>query len=204
MAQFSDTDSVTSKALIQDLDGGPEHLQILNESKVAIRLAARKHRAAYACFVAMDPQTWEDPACDLDLYEEVSEVDNQIMNICLAVSLWSKEIVEACDPYNQHDRSFCRGASSFIARIKGQVDRSPFLLKSNREDEHQMGEEDGGDHSEFPQRVTRDSIRSPFWLRFSPRLRPLDQAPPSLRLSHQPSRKWTIRIMTRRSTHPVV
>ena len=57
MAHFSDTDSVTSKASLQDLDGGPKHLQILNESKVAIRLAARKHRAAYARFVAMDPQT---------------------------------------------------------------------------------------------------------------------------------------------------
>ena len=53
MAHFSDTDSITSKASLQDLDGGPEHLQILNESKVAIRLAARKHRAAYACFVAI-------------------------------------------------------------------------------------------------------------------------------------------------------
>ena len=105
MALFSDTDSVTSKASMQDLKGGPEHLQILNESKLAIRLAAKKHRAAYAHFVAMDPQTWEDPACNLDLYEEVSEVDNQIMNICLAVTSWSKEIVEAVDPYNQHDRS---------------------------------------------------------------------------------------------------
>ena len=33
---------------------------------------------------------------------------------------------------------FCRGPSSFIARIKDQVDRSPFLLKLNRDDEHQM------------------------------------------------------------------
>ena len=54
--------------------------------------------------VAMDPQTWEDCGCDLDLYEEVSEVDNLIMNICLSVSSWAKEIVEACDPYNQQDK----------------------------------------------------------------------------------------------------
>ena len=86
MAHYSNTDSVTSKASLQDLEGGPEHLQILNKSKVAIRLAAKKHRAAYACFVTMDPQTWEDRSCDLDLYEEVSEVDNLIMNICSSVS----------------------------------------------------------------------------------------------------------------------
>ena len=140
MANFSDTDSVNSKASMQSLclDGGPEHLQTLNESKVAIRLAAKNHRAAYARFSAMDPQTWEDQSCDLDLFEEVSEVDNMIMNICSSVSAWSKEIVEACDPYNHQDRSFCMSAKSFIARIKAQVDRSPFLLKSNRENEHQM------------------------------------------------------------------
>ena len=69
MANFSDTDSVNSKASIQSLclDGGPEHLQTLNESKVAIWLAAKNHRAAYARFLAMDPQTWEDQSCDLDL-----------------------------------------------------------------------------------------------------------------------------------------
>ena len=85
MSQFSDTDSNTSKASLQALEL-PEHLQILNESKVAIRLAAKNHRAAYARFSAMDPQTWEDKSCDLDLYEEVSEVDNMIMNICSSVS----------------------------------------------------------------------------------------------------------------------
>ena len=138
MAQYSDTDSTASRASLQALEL-PEHLQSLNESKVAIRLAAKNHRAAYARLSAMDPQTWEDPSCDIDLFEEVSEVDNMIMNICSSVSAWSKEIVEACDPYNKFDRSFCRSASAFIARIKDQVDRSPILLKSNREDEHQMG-----------------------------------------------------------------
>ena len=86
MSQFSNTNSVSSKALIQALEGGPENLQILNKSKVAIRLAAKNHRAAYARFSAMDPQTWEDPSCNIDLYEEVSKVDNMIMNICLSVS----------------------------------------------------------------------------------------------------------------------
>ena len=85
MAQYSDNDSTASRASMQALEL-PEHLQTLNESKVAIRLAAKNHRAAYARFSAMDPQTWEDPSCNIDLYEEVSKVDNMIMSICLSVS----------------------------------------------------------------------------------------------------------------------
>ena len=60
------------------------------------------------------------------------------MNICSAVSLWAEEISNTVDPYNENDKSFCRAVRAFIGRIKDMVDRSPFLLKANREDDHQM------------------------------------------------------------------
>ena len=61
------------------------------------------------------------------------------MNICSAVSLWAEEISNTVDPYNENDKSFCRAVRAFIGRIKDMVDRSPFLLRANREDAHQMG-----------------------------------------------------------------
>ena len=87
----------------------------------------------------MDPQTWEDTSCDLDLFNKVQEVDNQLMCICSAITTWSQEITAVVDPYNKGDKSFCEAIRAFIERMRNMVERSPFLLRSNREDAHQMG-----------------------------------------------------------------
>ena len=92
----------------------------------------------------MDPQTWEDKSCDLDLFDEVQEVDNQLMNICTAITTWSQEITAVIDPYNEGDKSFCEAVRAFIERMRDMVEKSPFLLRSNREDAHQMGRREIG------------------------------------------------------------
>ena len=78
----------------------------VHNTKAEIRQAARKFRLAYARFAVMDLQTWEDKSCDLDVFDEVQEVDNQLMTICLTITCWSKEIAAIVDPNNVGDKSF--------------------------------------------------------------------------------------------------
>ena len=140
MAHISETDSISStQSSIWLTDGGiREHLQPVHAVKAEIRKAAKKFRAAYARLSVMDPQTWEDRSCDLDLFDEVQEVDNQLMNICSAITTWSQEIAAVVDPCNEGDKSFCKAVRAFVERMRDMVEKSPFLLRSNREDAHQM------------------------------------------------------------------
>ena len=62
MAHISETDSISSTQSTIDLQGGAKYLEGLKETKMAIRLVAKNLCAQYACFLAMDPQTWEDTA----------------------------------------------------------------------------------------------------------------------------------------------
>ena len=146
MAHISKTESTLSTQSSTWLtDGGiRKQLQPVHAVKVEIQKAAKKFRAAYTRFSVMDPQTWEDTSCDLDLFDEVQEVENQLMNICSAITSWSQEIIAVVDPCNEGNKSFCRSVRAFIERMRDMVERSPFLLKLNREDAHQMGRREIG------------------------------------------------------------
>ena len=73
MAHISETESISSNqsSIILQEGGVHEGLMAVHNTKAEIRQAAKKFRLAYARFAVMDPQTWEDPACDLDIFEEV-------------------------------------------------------------------------------------------------------------------------------------
>ena len=125
MAHISKTESISStQSSIWLTDGGiRKHLQPVHAVKAEIRRAAKKFCAAYARFSVMDPQIWEDKSCDLDLFDEVQEVDNQLMNICSAITSWSQEITAVVDPCNEGDKSFCEAVRAFIER------KEPLLAK---------------------------------------------------------------------------
>ena len=146
MAHISETDSISSTQSSIMLQNGGVHkgLAGVHATKAEIQLAAKNFRLAYARFSVMDPQTWEDKACNIDLFDEVQGVDDQLMTICSAITCWSQEIAALVDPNNDGDKSFCVSVRAFIERMRDMVARSPFLLKSNREDSHQLGRREIG------------------------------------------------------------
>ena len=92
MAHITDNASISSNTLTVALEGGGPHLEPLKVTRTKIRAAAKKLCADYACFSVMDPQVWEDADCDLEVFEQVQEVINALMIICMATTSWAQEV----------------------------------------------------------------------------------------------------------------